>query len=1068
MTIVKVFDLNSSGSTIEQPSDFEQFSNDNSLSWDIYNNEDFISDFDVMASESITSINYIQDNPLVTVQLAASPVTLNHSFLEVLAKDFAYRNWSSTVDISKNELELQNSVYNVNKIPYKVDKIWDDKNTGFFAVGLTALNQPSILAIKGSANALDFLDDTNPKGVGFNQFISNKDSVNNWLNSKSQVITTTPYITGHSLGGALSQWMASYSTSINRFPLAEVVTFNAPGISPTVNVDGINYGSNSFKSNNVKNGVTHYVTATDVVSLAGLNYINGDFQLFQYTVRPGFIIGPHTNPLLASSIGSKQKPSNGVLQQQSFSSLNSPNFNYNSNIDHILVRIAMTYIPAVGPTIAKGLGSRIGTETLRTGAGLGINTIISAISFLNDNIFSALINGGSSAINAISEWSIEGWKSVSVWTGDTWKKAGNWTTGAWDSTKNFTADAWNKVTDTLSDIGNKAVNFVTDEAITIFKKIIPFFSFQTLSDESLASGEVDRIFEDNSKVEVSIRISQPSDQVISIEYNTADNTAIEGEDYVASSGILTFLPGETEKQIPVELLNFDTWQEGKTFNIQLGNPENILLLLDDEITVTVNPNDSPLVFNSIPAQDVEVNNLFSLKIPKNTFVDEDISKGDSLTYTATLADGKSLPSWLVFDPSTLSFSGTPNAIDLDNITIKVTATDQAGESASFEIPLNVVIPEENLVLPAGANIGTLFKDNEADNTFQGSTVPDKYELTSESSNIIQGNLIQLNGDSLSQFHSDDVILVKNTQFRSQQLTFNENILQIDVNNDGETDANIMLEGDYSNGSFIVKQLLNDTTISFNTAPTGIFLANAITELNNNILVRDGIELAEIVIEDDGLGVNEISLTGKDKDRFEIRDNALFLIGANPNSEIQDQYEVTLTVDDSTIDNQPDVTTNYTLNIVNSSDDVDTLLNSPFYRFQNSDIPSIYIWAGEDEKQTIAENYPNFKEEGVAFKVAVEPNDNLIQFNRFQNELGAYLYAAEEESINIRENYPNFKEEGIAFYALDSNANRGIDIYRLQNTQQPGTYIFIGEEEKNNILANSPQFQLEGVAFEAVV
>ncbi|BAQ59691.1 Na-Ca exchanger/integrin-beta4 [Geminocystis sp. NIES-3708] len=653
MTVLKVFDLDSPTNIIEQPFNSEQFSDANSLSWDIANisdTEDFISEFDAMASESFTNVNDIQENPLVIVQLGASSVRLNHAFLEVLAKDYAYRNWSDT---SKNELELQNSVYNVNKIPYKVDKIWDDKNTGFFAVGLTAPNEPSILAIKGSANSLDFLDDTNPRGVGFNQFNSNKDSVADWLNAKSQVITTTPYITGHSLGGALSQWIASYSTSINRFPLAEVVTFNAPGISPSVNIDGKNYGSNSFKPENVKNGVTHYVTATDVVSLAGLNYINGDFQLFQYTVRPGFIIGPHTNPLLASSIGSKQKPSDGVLRQQSFSSLNSPNFNYNSNIDHILVRIAMAYIPAVGPTIAKSLGSRAGAESLRTGAGIGINAVIKALSFINDNIFNALINGGSSAFNAISDWSIDGWKSVSLWTGDTWKKVSNWTTDAWDSTKNFTTDAWNKVTDIVTDIGNttiNSINFITDQTITIFKKIIPFFSLQTFSDELLGNGEANTTFNDNSKVEVSIRISQPSDQVISLEYNTADNTAIEGKDYVASSGILTFLPGETEKQIPVELLNFDTWQDGKTFDIQLGNPENILLLLDDEITVTVNPNNSPLVFNSISAQEVEVNDLFVLEIPDGTFIDENISEGDDLTYTTTLPDGTNLPSWLVFDP----------------------------------------------------------------------------------------------------------------------------------------------------------------------------------------------------------------------------------------------------------------------------------------------------------------------------------------------------------------------------------------------------------------------------------
>ncbi|WP_418903715.1 putative Ig domain-containing protein, partial [Pokkaliibacter plantistimulans] len=33
--------------------------------------------------------------------------------------------------------------------------------------------------------------------------------------------------------------------------------------------------------------------------------------------------------------------------------------------------------------------------------------------------------------------------------------------------------------------------------------------------------------------------------------------------------------------------------------------------------------------------------------------------GDSLTLSATLADGSALPSWLSFDASTGTFSGTP-------------------------------------------------------------------------------------------------------------------------------------------------------------------------------------------------------------------------------------------------------------------------------------------------------------------------------------------------------------------------------------------------------------------------
>ena len=46
-----------------------------------------------------------------------------------------------------------------------------------------------------------------------------------------------------------------------------------------------------------------------------------------------------------------------------------------------------------------------------------------------------------------------------------------------------------------------------------------------------------------------------------------------------------------------------------------------------------------------------------------TFSDAD---GDTLTYTATKADGTALPSWLTYSASTRTFSGTPQAADVAN------------------------------------------------------------------------------------------------------------------------------------------------------------------------------------------------------------------------------------------------------------------------------------------------------------------------------------------------------------------------------------------------------------------
>ena len=167
---------------------------------------------------------------------------------------------------------------------------------------------------------------------------------------------------------------------------------------------------------------------------------------------------------------------------------------------------------------------------------------------------------------------------------------------------------------------------------------------------------------------------------------------------------------------------------------------------------------------------------------------------------------------------------------------------------------------------------------------------------------------------------------------------------------------------------------------------------------------------------------------------------------------------------------PEVFESKTLNLELDFSTENQSLDTPITRFQNSGLPGTYLFAGPEESQGIRENFSKFIEEGQAFKVATEPEDDLIRLNRFQNSNipGTYLYAGEEESQGIRENFPNFIEEGIAFYVYDGNANLGVDFYRFQNLDVPGTYIFVGGEERENILVNFPNFVEEGVAFEVVI
>ena len=74
-----------------------------------------------------------------------------------------------------------------------------------------------------------------------------------------------------------------------------------------------------------------------------------------------------------------------------------------------------------------------------------------------------------------------------------------------------------------------------------------------------------------------VTLSAASGQTVTVEFTTADGTAIFGNDYQPASGTLTFAPGEINKQVEV-LVNGDTTDEAdETFVVKLSNPTNASL-----------------------------------------------------------------------------------------------------------------------------------------------------------------------------------------------------------------------------------------------------------------------------------------------------------------------------------------------------------------------------------------------------------------------------------------------------------------------------------------------------------
>ena len=127
------------------------------------------------------------------------------------------------------------------------------------------------------------------------------------------------------------------------------------------------------------------------------------------------------------------------------------------------------------------------------------------------------------------------------------------------------------------------------------------------------------------------------------------------------------------------------------------------------LTVTITgTNDAPVVGTALAAQSITEGQTFSYVLPANSFTD--IDTGDALTYSATLAGGAALPTWLSFNAATRTFSGTPVSGSLSNLSIVVTAIDSGGLSASSSFGLAVNATVITGTTAADTLTGTAYDD----------------------------------------------------------------------------------------------------------------------------------------------------------------------------------------------------------------------------------------------------------------------------------------------------------------------------------------------------------------------
>ena len=105
----------------------------------------------------------------------------------------------------------------------------------------------------------------------------------------------------------------------------------------------------------------------------------------------------------------------------------------------------------------------------------------------------------------------------------------------------------------------------------------------------------------------------------------------------------------------------------------------------------------------------------------------------------------------------------------------------------------------------------------------------------------------------------------------------------------------------------------------NQAPTAIGLSGEITTWSDTTSTATRVKVASVVVTDDGLGTNHLSVSGADASSFEVDSTGLYIkAGATLDATAKSHYDVTVSVDDTTVGATPDATVNFSLDLTHAA------------------------------------------------------------------------------------------------------------------------------------------------------
>ena len=122
---------------------------------------------------------------------------------------------------------------------------------------------------------------------------------------------------------------------------------------------------------------------------------------------------------------------------------------------------------------------------------------------------------------------------------------------------------------------------------------------------------------------------------VTVDYQTADNSALAGADYTADNGTLTFAAGITSQTITLALLSDSTYEGDENFTLNLSNAVNASLT-DNQAVITISEDDTPLTTDE--TEEIRQNIVFgknSIARAETQFMNRVLARNRNMMFAGT-------------------------------------------------------------------------------------------------------------------------------------------------------------------------------------------------------------------------------------------------------------------------------------------------------------------------------------------------------------------------------------------------------------------------------------------------